>query len=114
MIGMSDKGISLPINMLVVLAISIVVLLAVVAFFMGTFGGQASGIREKGKINACCQDYVAGGYCYKSTTPATSPTASPTAGCASGWCTDWDNDGQQEDCNGLNPPGGWNASCNCP
>jgi len=50
---MNDKkGIALPINMLVILSISIIVLLAVVAFFMSGF--QTGAIDDQTIVNECC------------------------------------------------------------
>lgn len=57
------KAIALPINMLVILAIAIIVLLAVVAFFMGVFTGQTGQMTRQQKITECCQKYVNQGCC---------------------------------------------------
>lgn len=51
-----NKGISLPINMLVILSVSVIVLLAVVAFFMGAF--ETEEMEEESLRQQCCQEVV--------------------------------------------------------
>ena len=46
------KGISLPVNMLVILSTAVIVLLAVVAFFMGAF--DTGGMEESAMRSQCC------------------------------------------------------------
>lgn len=46
------KGLSMPVNMLVILAVAVLVLLAVVAFFMGGFDPGA--IEGETVVNECC------------------------------------------------------------
>lgn len=48
----SRKGVSLPINMLVILSVAVIVLLAVVAFFMG--GMETGAVDDQAAISACC------------------------------------------------------------
>ena len=55
------KGVALPINMLVILAVAVIVLLAVVAFFMTGF--DTSPVDQQQIRNACCGEVVAAGYC---------------------------------------------------
>ncbi len=58
---MAKKGISMPINMLVILAVAVIVLLAVVAFFMGGF--ETDPVDEQAIRNACCSEVVTQGHC---------------------------------------------------
>lgn len=55
---MKKKGISLPVNMLVILSISIVVLLATVAFFMGTFSQSSEGTKSRADFNSACSSWT--------------------------------------------------------
>ena len=55
------KGISLPVNMLVILAVAVIVLLALVAFFMGGF--ETGAIEDRNKINMCCGPVSTFQYC---------------------------------------------------
>ncbi|RLJ03467.1 MAG: hypothetical protein DRP11_00625 [Candidatus Aenigmatarchaeota archaeon] len=48
------KGVSLPINTLVILAIAIIVLLAIVAFFMGAFTPGAEVQKARADFNKAC------------------------------------------------------------
>jgi len=48
------KGMELPINTLVVVAIAVIVILAIAAFFMGGFGGSSKDIQNRQAfLNAC-------------------------------------------------------------
>lgn len=58
---MSKKGISLPVNVLVVLAIAIVVLLGVVAFFTGSLKPARTSTEAMNNFKACCTSYVLNG-----------------------------------------------------
>lgn len=55
------KGLALPINTMVALAIAIVVLLAMVAFFMGIIGPAGRQQTEEQKYRNCCSGYVSSG-----------------------------------------------------
>jgi len=48
------KGISLPINMIVIIAISVIVLLAIAAFFMGGFIGGSTTISDQSALSSGC------------------------------------------------------------
>lgn len=48
------KGVSIPINTLVMLAVAIIVLLAAVAWFMGAFGSTAQEQTYKQKFDTLC------------------------------------------------------------
>lgn len=50
----SKKGMELPINTLVVVAIAVIVILAIAAFFMGGFGGSSKDVQNRQNfLNAC-------------------------------------------------------------
>lgn len=54
----SEKGIELPVNMLVLLAVAVIVLLSAVAWFLTTFS-QTSGSQEDiANFRSCCSLYV--------------------------------------------------------
>ncbi len=57
----TDKGISLPINMLVILAVAVIVLLAVIAFFTGGF--DTGPVEDRTVINSCCSPVVTYRHC---------------------------------------------------
>ena len=52
------KGVSIPINTLVMLAVAIIVLLAAVAWFMGAFAPTASQQTYKQKFDSACTSWV--------------------------------------------------------
>ena len=52
-----NKGMQLPINIMVGLAVAVVVMLALVSFFMGIFGPQAEGTAKVQNFNNCCLNY---------------------------------------------------------
>ena len=52
------KGISIPINTLVMLSIAVVVLLAVVAWFMLSFSGSSDTLLKQQAFKDCCVSYV--------------------------------------------------------
>jgi len=52
------KGIAIPINTLVILAIAVIVLLAAVAWFMGAFGPTATQQSLKQKFDSSCTTWV--------------------------------------------------------
>lgn len=58
---MSRKGVSLPVNVLVILAIAIVVLLGIIAFFTGAFQGGGGGVKATNKFQSCCVQWRAAG-----------------------------------------------------
>ncbi|GEM_PF-2188936 len=57
----AKKGVTLPINMLVILAVAVIVLLAIVAFFMGGF--ETGAVDEQTVINRCCSPVATFGHC---------------------------------------------------
>ena len=81
------KGVSIPINTLVMLAVAIIVLLAAVAWFMGAFGPTAQEQTHKQKFDALCMQWS-------------------TSNCAEGAFGDEDTDGTPdrlcEAYNGMN------------
>ncbi len=52
------KGIELPINTLVVVAVAVIILLGVVAFFMGGFGPVSASMQKRQEFLNECQPYV--------------------------------------------------------
>ncbi len=58
------KGVALPINMLVILAVAVIVLLAVVAFFMGGF--ETGPVDRQTMISQCCSSVVTFNQCAES------------------------------------------------
>ncbi len=55
------KGLELPMNTLVVVAIAIIILLAVAAFFTGIFGKSGKKWEYKQEFDDACRIYVANG-----------------------------------------------------
>ncbi len=55
---MKRKGIALPIDMLVILAIAVIILIAVVAVFMGVWTPFAGGQQARANFNKECQILV--------------------------------------------------------
>ncbi|MBI2085160.1 MAG: hypothetical protein HYT71_01455 [Candidatus Aenigmarchaeota archaeon] len=55
---MKRKGISLPIDMLVILAIAVIILIAVVAVFMGVWSPFATNQQARANFNKECQVLV--------------------------------------------------------
>ncbi len=53
-----EKGVSIPINTLVMLAVAIIVLLAAVAWFMGAFGPTAQQQTLQQNFNSKCQSWA--------------------------------------------------------
>lgn len=52
--AISKKGMELPINTLVVVAIAVIVILAIAAFFMGGFGGSSKDVQNRQNfLNSC-------------------------------------------------------------
>lgn len=58
---MTKKGISLPTNMLVILAVAVLVLFAIVAFFSSGF--ETGPVDDRVVINACCSLVVSNEHC---------------------------------------------------
>ena len=52
------KGISIPISTLVILAISIIVMLAIIAWFMGVFTPSGQQMSDSQKFNMACRTWV--------------------------------------------------------
>ncbi|TRZ54959.1 hypothetical protein D4Q76_01360 [archaeon] len=52
------KGMELPINTLVVVAIAVIVILAIAAFFMGGFGGSSKDIQNRQAFMNTCSGWV--------------------------------------------------------
>jgi hypothetical protein len=63
------KGIELPINILVIIAMAVMVLLGLVAIYMGGFGPGGSEMQKNAAKNQACQELISKGYCgnYSST-----------------------------------------------
>lgn len=55
---MKRKGISLPIDMLVILAIAVIILIAVVAVFMGVFNPFANNQQLRANFNNACSPWA--------------------------------------------------------
>ncbi len=55
---MKRKGISLPIDMLVILAIAVIILIAIVAVFMGVWSPFATNQQGRANFNKACQILV--------------------------------------------------------
>ena len=53
-ICMSKKGISLPIEMIIIIAIAVLVLIVLAAFFIGGFGGAGSSINHQQAFGQGC------------------------------------------------------------
>ncbi len=51
---MKRKGISLPIDMLVILAIAVIILIAIVAVFMGVWSPFATNQQDRANFNKAC------------------------------------------------------------
>ena len=69
----SNKGMELPINTLIILTIAIVVLLALVIFFSGSFTPARGAVEGQSGTRSACAQYAANGCC-------TTPTGSGCAG----------------------------------
>ncbi len=54
----TKKGISLPIDMLVILAIAVIILIAIVAVFMGVWNPFATNQQQRANFNSACQILV--------------------------------------------------------
>ncbi len=52
------KGVSLPIDMLVILAIAVIILIAIVAVFMGVWNPFATNQQARANFNTACQVLV--------------------------------------------------------
>ncbi|MCD6478001.1 MAG: hypothetical protein J7K87_03285 [Candidatus Aenigmarchaeota archaeon] len=57
------KGMSIPINTIIILAVGLIVLLGIVAFFVGAFGTPSSTMKCQAKLSAECQKFVSAGGC---------------------------------------------------
>jgi len=57
------KGIELPINILVIIAMAVMVLLGLVAIYMGGFGGGAGQIQLNSAKTDACQQLIRSGGC---------------------------------------------------
>jgi len=57
------KGIELPINILVIIAMAVMVLLGLVAIYMGGFGPGAGEMQKNAAKNQACQELISKGYC---------------------------------------------------
>ncbi|MFB6088219.1 MAG: hypothetical protein ABEK36_00390 [Candidatus Aenigmatarchaeota archaeon] len=60
---MNKKGVSLPVNVLVVLAIAIVVLLGVITFFSGSLTPTQESMTRQRALNMACTSFVQSGGC---------------------------------------------------
>lgn len=55
------RGLELPVNTLIVIVLAIIVLVAVIAFFMGAWRPGVSGIEMENAKNSGCQAFVSAG-----------------------------------------------------
>ncbi len=58
---MAKKGISLPINMIVILAVAILVLVLISAFFLNSAGGNQTKLGDQSAWSAGCAQAIASG-----------------------------------------------------
>ncbi|MBU5575367.1 MAG: hypothetical protein QXF15_03460 [Candidatus Aenigmatarchaeota archaeon] len=68
------KGIELPINILVIIAMAVIVLLGLSALYMGGFGQGAGGIGLESAKSAACQQLLRSGQCGNAGYPGTIKT----------------------------------------
>lgn len=54
------KGIELPVNTLIIIVIAVLVLIAVIGFFLGVWSPSTSGLGDQSQINAACLKYNCG------------------------------------------------------
>ena len=64
------KGVSLPINMLIILIIAIIVLIASLAMFTNVFSQSSSGLQLDAAKNSGCQKFISLNGCTDSTVTA--------------------------------------------
>ena len=62
------KGISLPINVVVILVIAIIVMLGIVIFFTGGFSGSSSGLNCESMLRTGCTQFTLRGGCEEDST----------------------------------------------
>lgn len=87
----TSKGISLPVNMIVIVALAVVVLLAATAFFYGGFG-RTSTITTQNAWDTVCQRAKQRGGCAMDAGTSNSPFQNNQMA-----FNDIDNDGENED-----------------
>ncbi len=78
------KGISLPIDMLVILAIAVVVLIAVIAVFMGVWSPFAGDQQKRAAFQSACGQWASQG-CPDVTTAATEGVPNTVCAAAKGY-----------------------------
>ena len=52
------KGIELPINTLIILVIALLILIAIIAFFLGVWGPGTSGVTLEATKTSACQRFI--------------------------------------------------------
>lgn len=52
------KGIELPVNVLVIVAVAVIVLLGIIALFMGGFGSSAATLEQRTAFNEHCAQII--------------------------------------------------------
>lgn len=77
--ALSKKGLELPVNMLVLLAIAVIVLLSAVAWFILTFSGTTQSQTQAQQFQSCCSKYVVAG-CPGDATKWPADTITPVCG----------------------------------
>ena len=77
------KGVSMPINTIIFLAIGLIVLAALVALFMGSYLTPKHTLEWQAKLNAECNKFVTAGNCEKSGTMPDPGTCTNTQQ----WCS---------------------------
>ena len=92
------KGMSIPINTIVILAMALIVLLGIVAFFTGSFSTPANSVKCRSQLSAACQSFASNGGCEKDATASDVTSKLVDAiNCTKGWT--WnptDNDDKLE------------------
>jgi hypothetical protein len=58
-----SKGIELPINVLVIVAVAVIVLLGIVGLYLAGFGGPAAGVTVESVKTTACQQLIRSGNC---------------------------------------------------
>ncbi|MFB6076013.1 MAG: hypothetical protein ABEK17_02615 [Candidatus Aenigmatarchaeota archaeon] len=66
----NKKGVSLPVNVLVILAIAVIVLVGLISFFSGSMSGSSESISNQQVFSTCCTNYIQAGGCSDSTVKA--------------------------------------------
>ncbi|MFB6076014.1 MAG: hypothetical protein ABEK17_02620 [Candidatus Aenigmatarchaeota archaeon] len=84
---MNKKGVSLPVNVLVILAIAVVVLLGIVAFFAGGMDPTKESMNKQSVLDRCCATFAQMGGCTGNIKPS-QITCQGSKGLESSWTKD--------------------------